>query len=794
MFFMQKRKKLIGIFVAILVCAVFFIRLVRPGEPLSATAVGIVDVNGYLNVRTGAGTGFPVLKSGGTNVTLSDGQNVTIIAVSGKWYHIRFKWNSKTLKGYVYSQYVNVQTGSVKTSVSGKTAVTAAVRKKASSSAQILKINGKNVSLSKDTKINIWSETVVGKKKWYRISFVNSGKNYYGYILSTQANAIYNKGIPGILKSSKSVSLTKQAGKTAVVKLNGAGVAIPNGKQLTILSEKTVSGVKYSYVSVRVKKNTIKGYLPANSLLFQIVKNEKASVSPTAKPKATASPKATQQPKASASPKATVNPEDLESASPSASAAPLSQSAFKKQLQKEGFPESYIPDLLKLHEKYPYWQFKAYNTKLSWSTVISKESAVGLNLLSNSKSIDWKSLEDGAYNWKTDKFIPFDGSTWVTASQKAVKYYMDPRNFLDEKSIFQFESLEYQSDTQTQSGVENILKNTPMYKTSYTYENSDGKEVSIHYSKTFMKAASSSKVSPYHLASRVKQEVVTGASSMSNSVSGNVSGYPGIYNFYNIGAYHSTASGGAIANGLKWASSGTTYQRPWNNRYKSIVGGAQYIGKNYINIGQNTLYLEKFNVTPTSTYNHQYMANIAAPSSEAAKTYAAYGGLDEKMSITFSIPVYKDMPSSACEMPSGGLNPNNYLKTLYVKNYAFSSKFVLGDNGSKTYSVTVPNNVTSIKICATKVSSSAKLSGTGNKSLSVGTKTFTVKVTSQSGSVRSYKIKVTRKAAVKTAKKVSKNTTVAPKNTETPVKTPSNEDKMINAEGNDKRNEEKETE
>lgn len=47
---------------------------------------------------------------------------------------------------------------------------------------------------------------------------------------------------------------------------------------------------------------------------------------------------------------------------------------------------------------------------------------------------------------------------------------MDPRNFLDERGIFQFESLEYQRGSQTQSGVENILKNTPMYNKKYTYK------------------------------------------------------------------------------------------------------------------------------------------------------------------------------------------------------------------------------------------------------------------------------------------------------------------------------------
>lgn len=41
---------------------------------------------------------------------------------------------------------------------------------------------------------------------------------------------------------------------------------------------------------------------------------------------------------------------------------------------------------------------------------------------------------------------------------------------------------------------------------------------------------------------------------MSSSVSGNVAGYKGIYNFYNIGA---NSGANAVKNGLKWASTGT---------------------------------------------------------------------------------------------------------------------------------------------------------------------------------------------------------------------------------------------
>ena len=60
---------------------------------------------------------------------------------------------------------------------------------------------------------------------------------------------------------------------------------------------------------------------------------------------------------------------------------------------------------------------------------------------------------------------------------------------------------------------------------------------------------------------------------------------------------------------------------------------------------------------------------------------------------------------------------------------------------------TVAANVDTIKINAAAVASSATVSGKGTKTVPVGTTTYTVKVTSESGSVRKYKIKVTRKAS-----------------------------------------------
>jgi len=52
---------------------------------------------------------------------------------------------------------------------------------------------------------------------------------------------------------------------------------------------------------------------------------------------------------------------------------------------------------------------------------------------------------------------------------------------------------------------------------------------------------------------------------------------------------------------------------PWNTPERSITGGAIFLGKDYINNLQNTLYLQKFDLRHGPNYWHQYMANVFAP-------------------------------------------------------------------------------------------------------------------------------------------------------------------------------------
>lgn len=307
------------------------------------------------------------------------------------------------------------------------------------------------------------------------------------------------------------------------------------------------------------------------------------------------------------------------------------------------FPESYKPYLRELHKAHPEWEFEPFFTCLDFNEAVDNECGEK-SLVSSSLASDiFKSKDSGDYDYKKEVYIQKDGG-FVEANRLAVAYFMDPRNFLTADGIFQFETLSF-NEAFTTSVIENILKGSFMYDTKITYLDSDGETVKTKtkYSKAIYNAGKKYNINPCFLASKILNEVGT---SGSKSVSGNYSTYPGIYNFYNIGA---SDGKDAIGRGLKWASTGTTYSRPWDTPVKSIEGGAEYIVESYIACGQFTGYLQRFNVNPKGThsvYTHQYMTNLTGALSQGYSTYVSYvkSGILEKK-IKFSIPVYENMPS-----------------------------------------------------------------------------------------------------------------------------------------------------
>lgn len=418
-----------------------------------------------------------------------------------------------------------------------------------------------------------------------------------------------------------------------------------------------------------------------------------------------------------------------------------SDADFESYMTKQGFPESYKPYLRTLHEQHPKWIFTAQKLGVDWNTALKEECFVGRNLVHSSALASWKSMEKGAYDFNGGYWYGLDGS-WVAASKEIIMYYMDPRNFLNDTYIFMFENQSYDPSYQTESGVKTILADTFMSR-SYTCPDTKKKYT---YSQTFMDAAKKSGVSPYHLASRCRNE--QGVNGAPQSL-GTVKGYENYFNFFDIQAY-ATSTMTAAEMGCKYAkTTNPTYLLPWTNQYKSIVGGSIFLGTGYITKGQDTLYLQKFDMVDggNGLYYHQYMTCVFGQANEAISLKNAYSQDILNSAMEFKIPVYNNMPDKLCPKPTSSGDNNNYLKSLSVSGTSISPKF---DKFTASYTAKVNAEVSSVTVNANPLGKSAKVSGKGKVSLKTGENTVKVTCTAASGVKRTYTIKITRKAASQT--------------------------------------------
>ena len=297
-----------------------------------------------------------------------------------------------------------------------------------------------------------------------------------------------------------------------------------------------------------------------------------------------------------------------------------------------------------LMEEHPNWTFTILYTGLNWDTVIKNETTAthGRNLIQG-KSGEWVCSVCG------DK--PYDNGSWRCASAATVSYYMDPRNSLYEDYIFQFENLKWVDGKYTIDGIKKILDGCDYLLTSkitYTTTSGGKKTINKTYAEVIMDAAEEAGISPYHLASRIRQEQGTG-SKASATATGTYSGYKGYYNFLNVNASGSSSSA-IIKNALSYAK-----KQGWTDPEKSIKGGAKFLAKEYIQYGQNTLYLQKFDVDDSDgdLYWHQYQQNVSAAKTESSSIMKTYKDIDSDLDMPFNfvIPVFENMPSTKCAMP-----------------------------------------------------------------------------------------------------------------------------------------------
>ena len=391
--------------------------------------------------------------------------------------------------------------------------------------------------------------------------------------------------------------------------------------------------------------------------------------------------------------------------------------SFESQLAQ--FPASYQPALKKLHEAHPNWVFVAVNTGLDWNAAVNSEfgarstteynygpNGLASHLLLNNHDTYY----DATKYSSTNHYRPVDGR-FVSTSRAAVAYYMDPRNFLTEQYVFQFENQTFSTYTE-KSGITSILLSGSSASTGLakitTYVATDGKKKSLStlssqfgstYPDIIYNVGRLTNVSPYFLASKIVQE--TGGNTTSAVISGTVSGYTGYYNFYNIGST-SDANGQAYLNGLKYAKS-----HDWFNPIVAIKGGAEFLSEKYISKGQNTAYFMRFNVSPDryySTYGHQYMSALSAAALEGSKTcdgYRTSGALSS--AFQFYIPVYKNMPdqTSIVSLTPTTKGKTTATVTLYKEPSTTSSSLVSVKSGTEV--TILGGSVTSVEKVLTRL-------------------------------------------------------------------------------------------
>ena len=365
---------------------------------------------------------------------------------------------------------------------------------------------------------------------------------------------------------------------------------------------------------------------------------------------------------------------------------------FRRELVAKGFPEGYARPLSELQFEHREWVFEPVGVAdLTWDRIVEKELTPSWNLVvyADWAPNEWKALKEKNYTpYYAKDAKAYDSGAWYQASRETIEYFMDPRNWLNEREIFMFETLQFDARSQTPEAVERTLSKTFMAKAKCGGAKGT-------FAELLMDVGRKLGVSPVFLAGRLASEQGFGSPQsfgtlgdclvgLSTNRLGKVgdadvwgkrftrdgeatkkvlakgaAAYNGYYNFFNFRAY------GLGLFEIKYnawveATADETrarYLGPWDSQARAIEGGAMKIKERYIDTHRHTRYFQKFSVLPAAKDFRwkQYMQNIAAPLVEARNTSKAYAAADTlDAPYRFLIPVYIAMPKRACPDPAGG--------------------------------------------------------------------------------------------------------------------------------------------
>ena len=277
----------------------------------------------------------------------------------------------------------------------------------------------------------------------------------------------------------------------------------------------------------------------------------------------------------------------------------------------------------KLAAAHPNWSFEPVYLNLDFDDAVEGEY----------KGKKTNLIDSSVYQGSWIRNDPYHSGNWYSPSEKAVAYFMDIRNFLNEKDIFQFQNVnDYLEESVTIEGLKGETKGTWL-------EN---------FTTDLDKACEDEDVNPYFILARLFQEQGSKSFDKTSSIAtGMKDGNKTYYNPFNISAKVGDDYNTALARAKK---------EGWDSMEKGIEGGIEILKKNYLDNKQNTLYMQKFDVDAsngTSLYTNQYMQNLSAAYSEARILQGMYEDENHlNLSFTFLIPLYENMSKDVSPRPT----------------------------------------------------------------------------------------------------------------------------------------------
>lgn len=237
----------------------------------------------------------------------------------------------------------------------------------------------------------------------------------------------------------------------------------------------------------------------------------------------------------------------------------------------------------------------------------------------------WEKRTEEPTLYFTDYSISFDKVTSIQyekeptvftsnaspASLSDVKHYANPQNFTSGYELYQF------LDLSGSNGIDAQTLNN--YLTA--------KGVLEGKGSVFIEAAEKYDISEIYLAVHACLESGNGSSRLARGVT--INGET-VYNMFGIGAVDSDP----INRGAVYA-----YNEGWTTVDAAIRGGAEWIAKNYINSGQNTLYKMRWN--PDRPGTHQYATDVAWASKQAKTLYNMFNAFPSAK-LSFEFPLYEN--------------------------------------------------------------------------------------------------------------------------------------------------------